>query len=87
MFSIIAAGTATAAASENGSGNLVVGLVVGAVIVLGAAGWFLRRYLVARRPAASREEHERLREMNGVRPEQKVVNDQTTVRPVRCGGI
>ncbi|MGP5073650.1 hypothetical protein ACTXI0_14745, partial [Arthrobacter rhombi] len=87
MFSITAAGLAAAEANGNDTGNLVVGLVVGAIIVLCAAGWFLRRYLVARRPAASREEHERLREMNGVRPEQKVVNDQTTVRPVRRGGI
>lgn len=87
MFGITATGIAAAEASGNDSGNLVLGLVLGAVIALFAAGWFLRRYLVARRPAASREEHERLREVNGVRPEQKVVNDQTAVRPVRRGGI
>ncbi len=68
-------------------GNLLVGLVIGIVAVIGAICWLAYRYRVARRPAPSRSEHETLREVHGQRPEQKAVQDETDVKYLRRSGF
>ncbi|WP_417233369.1 hypothetical protein [Arthrobacter sp.] len=74
-------------AAGDDKGNLVVGLLIGAFALVAGIWWFVHRFRVARRPAASRAEHEMLREIHGERPEQKAVNDQTTVKYLRRGGL
>lgn len=78
---------AAADAAANDQGNLTVGLVIGVVAVIVATWSLIHRYHVSRRRAATRDEHEMLREVNGQRPEQKAVQDQTTVNYLRRRGI
>lgn len=73
--------------TDDGQGNMMLGLLIGAFAVVAAVWWLAHRYRVARRPAASRAEHEMLREVHRQRPEQKAVQDQIDVKYLRRGGF
>ncbi len=74
MFITITTGLLAAAATTgDDSGNFALGPLIGAVGLVGGIWWIVHRYRVARRPAADNAEHERLREINELRLEQKVV--------------
>lgn len=78
---------AAAEPTGDGQGNLMVGLVIGVVAVAAAIWWFVHRYRAARRPAASRAEHQMLREVHSQRPEQKAMKDHTDNRPLFRGQL
>ncbi|MDN5754600.1 MAG: hypothetical protein ACTHWW_09175 [Arthrobacter sp.] len=69
---------AAAETSGDDSSNLALGLLIGAVGLVGGVWWIVYRFRAARRPAASRAEHEMLREITAERPEQRAVQ---RVRP------
>lgn len=87
MFSIVTSGLLAAAeTSGDDSSNLALGLLIGAVGLVGGIWWIVHRFRAARRPAASRAEHEMLREINAVRPEQRAVQrERPRVRLRRSG--
>lgn len=78
---------AAAEPTGDGQGNLMVGLVIGVVAVVAAIWWVVHRYRAARRPAASRAEHEMLREVHRERPEEKAVRARTAAKYLRRGGF
>ncbi|MGO2003035.1 MULTISPECIES: hypothetical protein [Micrococcaceae] len=87
MFITIASGLLAAAETTGEeSANLALGLLIGAVGLVGGIWWVVHRFRAARRPAASRAEHEMLREINAVRPEQRAVQrERPRVRLRRSG--
>lgn len=88
MFGTITTGLMAAAETTgNDSGNLALGLLIGAIGLVCGIWWIAYRVQAGRRRAGSREEHEMLREINEPRPEQEAVQ---RVRPrirLRRGGF
>lgn len=76
-----------AAETGDGAGNLPVGLAAGALVLVGAGGWFVHRCRVTPRRAAPRAGNDMLREVHAERPEQQAVKDEVVIKYLRRGGF